>query len=346
MKLTNRFGIPETFVNVLKRPTYSKGAAHLSVTQLINSPKIVALTKKFEAELEQDVADMVWSIFGSAIHNILEHGKDENHLVEERIHSMVDGWKISGAVDLQVVDDQGGISIRDYKTTSVWAVMNEKIEWEQQLNIYAWLVDTVKEDFHVTDLGIVAIIRDWSRRDAARNPDYPQAPVKELPIKLWPYEERKEFVQSRITSHSACEFAMETGEDLPPVRLRRCGRNRLHGRSRRLEGSGLSLSTIQRNPCSRPLKLLVQHTRSKCVRAVALGVSLSAQSIPTVSNGGTTRRAKMETRQDLILKFMLALASNSQIFLDSDQSELTSSQTADIIYCAADALVERFYRSL
>lgn len=216
MKLTNRFGIPETFVNVLKRPTYSKGAAHLSVTQLINSPKIVALTKKFEAELEQDVADMVWSIFGSAIHNILEHGKDENHLVEERIHSMVDGWKISGAVDLQVVDDQGGISIRDYKTTSVWAVMNEKIEWEQQLNIYAWLVDTVKEDFHVTDLGIVAIIRDWSRRDAARNPDYPQAPVKEIPIKLWPYEERKEFVQSRITSHSACEFAMETGEDLPP----------------------------------------------------------------------------------------------------------------------------------
>jgi hypothetical protein len=159
---------------------------------------------------------MVWSIFGSAIHNILEHGKDENHLVEERIHSMVDGWKISGAVDLQVVDDQGGISIRDYKTTSVWAVMNEKIEWEQQLNIYAWLVDTVKEDFHVTDLGIVAIIRDWSRRDAARNPDYPQAPVKELPIKLWPYEERKEFVQSRITSHSACEFSMETGEDLPP----------------------------------------------------------------------------------------------------------------------------------
>lgn len=216
MKLTNRFGIPETFVNVLKRPTYSKGAAHLSVTQLINSPKIVALTKKFEAELEQDVADMVWSIFGSAIHNILEHGKDENHLVEERIHSMVDGWKISGAVDLQVVDDQGGISIRDYKTTSVWAVMNEKIEWEQQLNIYAWLVETVKEDFHVTDLGIVAIIRDWSRRDAAKNPDYPQAPVKELPIKLWPYEERKEFVQSRITSHSAFEFAMETGEDLPP----------------------------------------------------------------------------------------------------------------------------------
>ncbi len=54
----------------------------------------------------------------------------------------------------------------------------------------------------------------------------------------------------------------------------------------------------------------------------------------------------METRQELLLKFMLALASNSQIFLESDQAELTSSQTADIIYCTADALVDRFYRSL
>jgi hypothetical protein len=68
MKLTNKHGIPDTFLNVLKRPTYSKGRAHLSATQLLNSPKIVALTKKFEDELEQDVSDMVWSLFGTAIH--------------------------------------------------------------------------------------------------------------------------------------------------------------------------------------------------------------------------------------------------------------------------------------
>ena len=161
MRLTNKFNMPQTFVNVLHRPTYSKGRAHLSVTQLINSPKIVALTKKFEDELEQDVSEMVWSIFGSAIHGILEHGKDDNHLVEERLHAEVDGYRISGAIDLQIVTDSG-ISIRDYKTTSAWAVMNEKSDWEQQLNIYAWLVETVKK-IPVTDVGIVAIIRDWSR---------------------------------------------------------------------------------------------------------------------------------------------------------------------------------------
>jgi hypothetical protein len=213
MKLTNKHNIPQTFINVLDRPTYSRGKANISVTQLINSPKIVALTKKFEDEIEQDVADMVWSIFGSAVHKVLEHGQDENHLVEERLHAEVDGWKISGAIDLQIVHPDG-IDIRDYKTVSAWSVMNEKSEWEQQLNIYAWLVETVKK-MPVKSLGIVAIIRDWSRREAARNPDYPQAPIKEIPINTWGMLERNKLIKDRIHAHAACEFEIETDGDLP-----------------------------------------------------------------------------------------------------------------------------------
>jgi len=214
MILTNKFNIPQTFVNVIKRPTYSKGRANLSVTQLINSPKIVALTQTFQDELEEDVADMVWSLFGSAVHTVLEHGKDDNHIVEARLHAELDGWHISGAIDLQI-DTPEGVQIRDYKTTSAWATMNEKVEWEQQLNIYAWLVEKVRK-VKVLDLGIVAIVRDWSRRDAATREGYPEAPIKELPIKLWSYEDREDFVLDRIAQHSACEFAMETGDSLPP----------------------------------------------------------------------------------------------------------------------------------
>ena len=213
MKLTNKFNIPQTFVNVLERPTYSKGKANLSVTQLINSPKIVALTKKFDEEIEQDVADMVWSLFGSAVHNILEHGKDENHVVEQRIHAELDGWNISGAVDLQLLQ-KAGIAIKDYKTTSVWAVMNEKIEWEYQLNCYAWLVEKVKRT-PITDLGIVAILRDWKSREVGTKEGYPEAPIKEVPITLWTMAEREEFIKARISAHSACEFALETDGDLP-----------------------------------------------------------------------------------------------------------------------------------
>jgi hypothetical protein len=214
VRLTNKYNLPQTFVNVLQRPTYSKGKAHRSVTQLINSPKIVALSEKFADELEEDVADMIWSVFGSAVHKVLEHGKDENHIIEQRIHSEIDGWHISGAVDLQIVNADGSISVRDYKTTSAWAVMNDKIEWEQQLNIYAWLIEREKK-LPVRDLGIVAIIRDWSRREAGNREGYPEAPVKELPIKLWAPEERESYVLHRIAQHSACEFAIEAGETLP-----------------------------------------------------------------------------------------------------------------------------------
>jgi hypothetical protein len=147
---------------------------------------------------------------------VLEHGKNDNHIVEERLHAVVDGWSISGAIDLQVVEDDG-IIVSDYKTTSAWAVMNEKIEWEQQLNIYAWLVETVKQK-PVKGLNIVAIIRDWSRRDMREN--YPPAPLQEININLWSYRERTDFIRDRISAHAAALFAVETRssdswDDLP-----------------------------------------------------------------------------------------------------------------------------------
>ena len=148
MKLTNKYNIPQTFMNVLERPTYSKGTANISVTQLLNSPKIVALTKKFDDELEEDVSDKVWSLVGSAIHNFLEHGKDDDHIIEQRLHAEVDGWLMSGAVDLQIVNPDG-VDVRDYKFTSVWAAMNEKPEWESQLNsLEQYLAKSTRKEKH------------------------------------------------------------------------------------------------------------------------------------------------------------------------------------------------------
>jgi hypothetical protein len=54
----------------------------------------------------------------------------------------------------------------------------------------------------------------------------------------------------------------------------------------------------------------------------------------------------VETREELLVKFMLALSSNSQILLESDRAELTSEQSADVIWCMANALVDRVYKSL
>ena len=213
MKLTNKYNLPQTFVNVLNRPTYTKGKAHLSATELINSPRIVQLKKIHWDNLEEDVADKVWAIFGTAIHAVLELGKDDHHIIEQRLHANVDGWDISGAIDLQRVEDDG-IIVADYKTTGAWAVMNEKSDWEQQLNIYAWLVEKVKKT-PVKKVEIIAIVRDWSRRDAQSKEGYPEAPIKVIDVPLWSFEKREDFIKERIHLHSDALFATETGESLP-----------------------------------------------------------------------------------------------------------------------------------
>ena len=213
MIITNKYNLPKTFLNICERPTYTKGKAHISATGLLAAPRLARLKEIYDDKIVTDVSDMIWSIFGTAVHNILEQGKDENHIVEQRLHAELDGWHISGAIDLQITREDG-IEINDYKTVGVWSVMNEKIEWEQQLNVYAWLVETVKK-MPVTELKIIAIIRDWNRRDAQSRPGYPEAQVATIPVQLWPYEQRESFIRDRIHLHSEALFASETGEELP-----------------------------------------------------------------------------------------------------------------------------------
>jgi hypothetical protein len=214
MKFTNKFNLPQTFVNVIHRPTYSKGKAHISATEIINSPRIVQLKKKHWDDIEQDASEMVWSLFGSAVHNILEHGKDKNHIVEERLHLEYEGWHISGAIDLQELEPNGTMTVSDYKVTGAWAVMNEKDDWHRQLNIYGWMVEKVKK-VPVGKLQIIAIIRDWSARDAASKEGYPQSPVATIDIPLWTFEEREAFITKRIYDHGTALFEMETDGEMP-----------------------------------------------------------------------------------------------------------------------------------
>jgi len=213
MIITNKYNLPKTFLNICERPTYTKGKAHISATGLLTAPRLARLKEIYDDKIVTDVSDMIWSIFGTAVHNILEQGKDENHVVEQRLHAELDGWHISGAIDLQITREDG-IEINDYKTVGVWSVMNEKIEWEQQLNVYAWLVETVKK-MPVTELKIIAIIRDWNRRDAQSRPGYPEAQVATIPVQIWSYEQRESFIRDRIHLHSEALFASETGEELP-----------------------------------------------------------------------------------------------------------------------------------
>ena len=211
MKLTNKFNLPQTFVNVITRPTYSRGDSEISVTEILSPPQLVQLRRRHAEDIEEDAADRVWSLFGSACHNILQHGKDDNHVVEERLFTTFEGWSISGQIDLQEIQPDGTVVISDYKVTSAWAVQQEKTEWVDQLNLYAWLVETTKS-VPVSGLKIVGIVRDWNRREAALKESYPQAPIVVLDIPLWDNDVREQFVRTRLNLHNEANFAAVSGQ--------------------------------------------------------------------------------------------------------------------------------------
>lgn len=156
---------------------------------------------------------MLWQMLGSALHVVAEGGKTENHITEERLFLQISGVVLSGAIDLQVVD-KDLVDIVDYKFTSAWSLRNDKPEWEQQGNMYAYMVETLKKKT-VRSIKICAFVRDWSRREAAINPQYPQAPIAMVSIPIWEYGRTANFIKQRIDLHLQSKVDDDFGDELP-----------------------------------------------------------------------------------------------------------------------------------
>lgn len=207
MKITNKHNVPQTLVTLASKEYYSKGASQYSVTELMSPPRIRRLRERFNDQMEQDVSDMLWQMLGSALHVVMERGQTENHITEERLFVEIDGVTISGAIDLQE-ETPFGVVITDYKFTSAWAVMNSKREWVEQLNIYCWLVQTVKKK-KVVGLNICALIRDWSRHDVREG--YPKASIEMVPIEVWPMEKTEAYIRERLELHKHAKAVADLG---------------------------------------------------------------------------------------------------------------------------------------
>ena len=210
--ITNKYGLPEAFVNFAKLDKYSKGDADISVTQLIDSPRVLLMREKYKDNITTDAMDMVFALFGTAVHSVLEGATGKNTYKEQRINKKVDGWTLSGAIDQYEIEDDGVI-ITDYKVTSVWAVIFDKQEWVNQLNVYAYLLE--KEiNKPIKTIQICAILRDWNRRQASIKADYPQNPIEVLDIPLWSLKERTEYVEDRMALHQNARQLFDQNQEM------------------------------------------------------------------------------------------------------------------------------------
>lgn len=216
MKITNRHNVPSTILRAVQDDEYDRGDSVMSVTQLISPPRIVILQNLNADNIEVDVTDRIPALFGTAVHKIVEKGAKDlpNCVVEERMFATINGWKVSGAVDLQIDNGDGTWEINDYKVTSVYSVLGHKPEWEQQLNCYAYFAYK-SHGRSVNKLKIVAILRDWQRKTASVKPDYPQSQVCVVDIPVWSREDQEAYITERVLLHQSAQKRVDNGESPP-----------------------------------------------------------------------------------------------------------------------------------
>ena len=210
---TNLHNLPDPVVRALSDDKYDSGQVNSSVTTLIDSPQVKILNRKHKNDITVDVSERLWSVLGTAVHTMFEDYATGDYLSEERLFAEVNGWKISGAIDIQKAEKDGTVSILDYKCTSVWSVIFGKSSWEQQLNFYAWLVQECK-GLQVSKLQILAVLRDWKQSDADFKSDYPKQPITTVDIPLWSTSQQEQFVRKRVELHQQAEFDYLNGNQI------------------------------------------------------------------------------------------------------------------------------------
>ena len=204
--ITNKLGLPDSIVRAIENDSYSPGKSDISVTSLIDSPRIVALKKQHAGEIVEDAADRIWSLMGQAVHSVIERAQTDADIAERRIYANAGGWRISGQFDLL-----SNAKLIDFKMTSVWTVIHAwqegKPEWENQLNVLDWLCR--KNGLYVEQLQIIAILRDWSKFKAMEA-GYPDQQVVVISIPRWSEERQEQYVLERVQAHQ------DARSDLPP----------------------------------------------------------------------------------------------------------------------------------
>ena len=114
-------------------------------------------------------------------------------------------WEVSGKFDHFQLAPTGMLT--DWKVTSVWAILDGiKEEHEAQLNCYAHLLR--HQGYTVNAVQVIAILRDWSKPKAAREPDYPQQQVVRLPGDLWSPDETQEYLERSVRLHQAARHVL------------------------------------------------------------------------------------------------------------------------------------------
>ena len=178
MKVTNELGLPQAFINALNLEKHNEKGCYSATTLLKGACETILTDRHFD-EIEIDVADCVWQIWGTAVHLIFERAGIEG-FTEEKFSVPVSNSKVTGRVDLYDLENE---TVYDWKTASTWKVQfNDFSDWDKQGLIYAWLMK--QNGLKVKEIKFVALLKDHSKSKARKDFEYPQKPVVVHTVKV------------------------------------------------------------------------------------------------------------------------------------------------------------------
>ncbi len=204
MKITNVLNLPAPFLDAVNREYQYKDKQY-SVTSILKGTREILLQRRHDNEITQDVSDMIWLIFGSAVHQILENGKETGtQLKENKLVVEVNDYKLSGIFDLY--DDSTG-TVTDYKTATCWKVIfNDWEDYKKQTLAYCWMLRKIGFNAHRGE--IVAVLKDWSKAKTISDTNYPKLPVYKISWEFTEkdFEEIEEYILNKFAEIKECEL--------------------------------------------------------------------------------------------------------------------------------------------
>lgn len=212
MNITNKYGLPKPFVDLVSESDYSAGEADITTTSLFQPPKIRELTKRHGEKITEDASDRVWVMLGSANHWVLEQiakRDPERYIAEHRYYADIDGVKLGGQIDLYDKEEQ---ILYDYKVSSVYKAMSDDhFDWTAQASVNKMLLE--HNGIPVKRAAIILVMKDFKLRDSKIKADYPKCAVQEIKLNTWGEVETLAWVKSRITLHEKAKTL--TDDEIP-----------------------------------------------------------------------------------------------------------------------------------
>lgn len=177
MKITNENRLPEALVRIAQKTAHKSKPKSYGATTLLKGNCEIILTRRYFDELEEDVSDMAWAIFGTMFHDYIKRN-DNTKYSEYKVVIPVSKSYFVGVIDLY---DKKNNIVYDYKTSSVWKYLHKDYEdYRQQLLAYCWGLEKYKKIKCRTGK-IIMFLKDYSQAEKLRyGSEYPDKECVEI----------------------------------------------------------------------------------------------------------------------------------------------------------------------